>query len=245
MFRVGFSKDIHKLVPGRKLILAGVIIPFDKGELAHSDGDVVYHAVGESILGALAFGDLGKHFPDTDPKYKDINSSLLIKEIVSMMKKEGYVVNNIDVFISLEKPKLKDYIEQMRNMLHCLNSGNAVACLVKCGTVQTEAHTFCRTHNASAYSDEELQNFNLAEYMQATRWHITDGDIRRAMQHNRHRFFDTPVSAVMTRTPKCVSPDMRIVDVQDLMNRNEIHAVLVVDDNGSLLGIVESFNCNV
>ncbi|MDO4949346.1 MAG: KpsF/GutQ family sugar-phosphate isomerase [Bacteroidales bacterium] len=74
---------------------------------------------------------------------------------------------------------------------------------------------------------------------------VTDGDIRRAMQHNRHRFFDTPVSAVMTRTPKCVPPDMRIIDVQDLMNRNEIHAVLVVDENGSLVGIVESFNCNV
>ncbi len=74
---------------------------------------------------------------------------------------------------------------------------------------------------------------------------VTDGDIRRAMQHNRQRFFDTPVSEVMTRTPKCASPDMRIIDIQDLMNRNEIHAVLVVDENGSLVGIVESFNCNV
>ncbi len=134
MFRVGFSKDIHKLVPGRKLILAGVIIPFDKGELAHSDGDVVYHAVGESILGALALGDLGKHFPDTDPKYKDINSLLLIKEIVSMMKKEGYVVNNIDVFISLEKPKLKDYIEQMRINLSLLLEVDIKNVSIKAGT---------------------------------------------------------------------------------------------------------------
>ena len=112
--RIGFASDIHRLVEGRKLILSGVVVPFELGEKAHSDGDVVYHAVAESILGALALGDLGKHFPDSDPKYKDIDSSILVKEVVSLMKEKGYAVNNIDVSITLEKPKLKDYIELMR-----------------------------------------------------------------------------------------------------------------------------------
>ena len=112
--RIGFASDIHRLVEGRRLILAGVVVPFELGEEAHSDGDVVYHAVAESILGALALGDLGKHFPDSDPKYKDIDSSILVKEVVSLMKEKGYSVNNIDVSITLEKPKLKDYIELMR-----------------------------------------------------------------------------------------------------------------------------------
>ena len=112
--RIGFASDIHRLVEGRKLILSGVVVPFELGEKAHSDGDVVYHAVAESILGALALGDLGKHFPDSDPKYKDIDSSILVKKVVSLMKEKGYAVNNIDVSIILEKPKLKDYIELMR-----------------------------------------------------------------------------------------------------------------------------------
>ena len=112
--RIGFASDIHRLVEGRRLILAGVVIPYELGEKAHSDGDVVYHAVAESILGALALGDLGKHFPDSDPKYKDIDSSILVKKVVSLMKEKGYAVNNIDVSIILEKPKLKDYIELMR-----------------------------------------------------------------------------------------------------------------------------------
>ena len=113
-YRIGFSKDIHRLVSKRKLILAGVVVPFDRGELAHSDGDVVYHAVAESILGALALGDLGKHFPDNLDSTKDMDSVLIVKHVVSLMKERGYQINNIDVFISLEKPKLKDYIEQMR-----------------------------------------------------------------------------------------------------------------------------------
>ena len=113
MNRVGFSKDIHILVENRKLILAGVVVPFDKGEKAHSDGDVVYHAIAESILGALALGDLGKHFPDTDAKYKDMNSEIIVSHVVSLMKEKGYRVANIDISISLERPKLKDYISLM------------------------------------------------------------------------------------------------------------------------------------
>ena len=113
MNRVGFSKDIHILVENRKLILAGVVVPFDKGEKAHSDGDVVYHAIAESILGALALGDLGKHFPDNDDKYKDMNSEIIVSHVVSLMKEKGYRVANIDISISLERPKLKDYISLM------------------------------------------------------------------------------------------------------------------------------------
>lgn len=119
--RIGFASDIHRLVEGRKLILAGVKVPSPVGELAHSDGDVVYHALTESILGALALGDLGTHFPDSDDKYKDIDSRLLVKEVVSLMEKQGYEVANVDISITLEQPKLKDYILEMR-----FNIGNVL-----------------------------------------------------------------------------------------------------------------------
>ena len=113
-YRIGFSKDIHKLVSGRKLIIGGVVVPFEKGELAHSDGDVLYHALAESILGALALGDLGKHFPDDSDPTLDMDSGLIVSKVVKMMEEKGYKVNNVDIFVSLEKPKLKDYIESMR-----------------------------------------------------------------------------------------------------------------------------------
>ena len=113
-YRIGFSKDIHRLVENRKLIIGGVVIPFDKGEEAHSDGDVLYHALAESILGALALGDLGKHFPDTSNETLNMDSGVIVSKVVSMMLEKGYEVNNVDIFVSLEKPKLKDYIEKMR-----------------------------------------------------------------------------------------------------------------------------------
>ena len=133
-YKIGFSKDIHRLVSNRKLILAGVVVPFDKGELAHSDGDVVYHAIAESILGALALGDLGKHFPDNSESTKDMDSAIIVKQVVSMMKEQGYAVNNIDVFVSLEKPKLKDYIEQMRNNISNLLGVDTSCVSLKAGT---------------------------------------------------------------------------------------------------------------
>lgn len=121
--RIGFASDIHQLVENRKLILGGVVVPFEKGEKAHSDGDVVYHALGESILGALALGDLGTHFPDNDDKYKDMDSSLIIKEVTRLMDERGYKVNNVDISITLERPKLKPYIENMRqNIARLLNT---------------------------------------------------------------------------------------------------------------------------
>ena len=132
--RIGFASDIHRLVEGRKMILAGVVIPCPFGELAHSDGDVVYHAIAESILGALALGDLGSHFPDTDDKYKDIDSSILVKDVVSLMKQEGYRIGNIDVSITLEKPKLKDYIQEMRKNIASLLETDIKNVSVKAGT---------------------------------------------------------------------------------------------------------------
>ena len=133
-YRIGFSKDIHKLVEGRKLIIGGVVVPFEKGELAHSDGDVLYHALAESILGALALGDLGKHFPDTSEDTLNMDSGLIVKGVVKMIKEKGYEVNNVDIFVSLEKPKLKDYIEAMRNNVAQLLEVNLDQVSVKAGT---------------------------------------------------------------------------------------------------------------
>lgn len=133
-YRVGFSKDIHRLVENRKLIIAGVEIPYHLGELAHSDGDALYHALAESILGALALGDLGKHFPDTSSKTLNMDSSLIVKEVVKMMKDKGYQVNNVDIFVSLEKPKLKDYIELMRKNVATLLEVSVDQVSIKAGT---------------------------------------------------------------------------------------------------------------
>ena len=133
-YRIGFSKDIHRLVEGRKLIIGGVVIPFEKGELAHSDGDVLYHAVAESILGALALGDLGKYFPDNSDTTLNMDSSVIVSEVVKMMLLKGYKINNIDVFISLEKPKLKDYISQIRENVSKLLQTEIENVSIKAGT---------------------------------------------------------------------------------------------------------------
>ncbi|MCI6357781.1 MAG: 2-C-methyl-D-erythritol 2,4-cyclodiphosphate synthase [Erysipelotrichaceae bacterium] len=134
MFRIGYASDIHRLVKDRKLILGGVEIPHEFGLLGHSDADVVIHALGESILGALALGDLGTHFPDTDEKYKDIDSKILLKEIYKLMRDEGYSLENADVSISLEKPKLKNYIPQMRKILAEILNVDVSAISIKAGT---------------------------------------------------------------------------------------------------------------
>ena len=134
MNRIGFAKDIHRLVENRKLILGGVVISFEKGELAHSDGDVLYHAIGESILGALALGDLGKHFPDTSDKTLNMDSAFIVDKIYHMMDELGYKVVNIDASISLEKPKLKNYIDEMRKNIARLLHIDINQVSVKAGT---------------------------------------------------------------------------------------------------------------
>lgn len=132
--RIGFASDIHQLVENRKLILAGVVVPSPVGEKAHSDGDVVYHALAESILGALALGDLGKFFPDNDDKYLDMDSSLIVKEVVKMMDELGYKINNIDISITLEKPKLRERIDGMRRNIANLLNTDIKNVSVKAGT---------------------------------------------------------------------------------------------------------------
>lgn len=112
--RVGMGYDVHKLVDGRDLILGGVKIPYEKGLLGHSDADVLLHAVMDALLGAAALGDIGKHFPDTDPAYKGADSGGLLDHVVALLEEKGYVVGNVDVTIICQRPKLKDYIEQMR-----------------------------------------------------------------------------------------------------------------------------------
>lgn len=121
--RIGQAVDIHQLVEGRKLILGGVEIEHTKGLLGHSDADVLVHAIGESIFGALSLGDLGKHFPDTDPKYKGVNSLVLLGYIYNMMDEMGYQIGNVDATILAERPKMAPHIQAMRtniaNVLQC------------------------------------------------------------------------------------------------------------------------------
>ena len=117
MYRIGFSEDIHPIVNGRDLILGGVKIDSSFGLDGHSDADVLTHSLTEAILGALALGDLGKHFPDNDPKYKGISSLLLLEEVVKMMFEKGYQINNVDIQVACAKPKLAPYIDSMRNNL--------------------------------------------------------------------------------------------------------------------------------
>ena len=114
MLRIGNGYDVHKLVEGRKLILGGVEIPHTKGVLGHSDGDVLIHAIMDAMLGALALGDIGQHFPDTDMKYENIDSTILLTRVKELIAKRGYRVINLDSIIVLQKPKVKPYIEAMR-----------------------------------------------------------------------------------------------------------------------------------
>jgi 2-C-methyl-D-erythritol 2,4-cyclodiphosphate synthase len=114
MIRIGQSKDIHRLVEGRKLILGGVEIPHYKGLLGHSDADCLTHAVIESIIGALGLKDIGTHFPDTDPRYEGVSSLILLEHTCQMMEERGYEIGNIDALVVIEKPKLAPHIEKMR-----------------------------------------------------------------------------------------------------------------------------------
>lgn len=120
MIRIGQGYDVHRLSEGRKLIIGGVEIPYDLGLLGHSDADVLLHAVSDALLGASALGDIGCLFPDTDEKYKGADSTVLLREVVSVLKKAGYSVVNIDCTVIAQKPKMRPYIEQMRrNIADC------------------------------------------------------------------------------------------------------------------------------
>ena len=119
--RVGMGYDVHRLAEGRKLIMGGVEIPYEKGLLGHSDADVLVHAVMDALLGAAALGDIGKHFPDTDPKYEGISSIRLLEHVGRLLEENGYIIENIDATIIAQRPKMRPYIDQMReNMADAL-----------------------------------------------------------------------------------------------------------------------------
>jgi len=111
--RVGFGYDVHRLVEERKLILGGVEIPYEKGLLGHSDADVLVHALMDAMLGAAGLGDIGRHFPDTDNQYKGIDSMLLLKQVTRLLHENGFYVNNLDVTVVAQRPKLAGFIPQM------------------------------------------------------------------------------------------------------------------------------------
>lgn len=112
--RIGNGFDVHKFIENARLVLGGVTIPYDKGLEAHSDGDVLIHALCDAMLGALALGDIGKHFPDTDAQYKGIDSRKLLRHVVGLMQQQGYAVGNVDVTVIAQAPKLAPYIDAMR-----------------------------------------------------------------------------------------------------------------------------------
>lgn len=133
-FRIGHGYDVHRLVQDRALILGGVTVPWEKGLLGHSDADVLAHAIADALLGAAALGDIGAHFPDTDPKYKGADSLKLLSEVVRLLDEAGYAVGNIDATVLAQAPKLKPHIPAMREKL-------AAACGVDIADVSVKATT--------------------------------------------------------------------------------------------------------
>ena len=133
-FRIGHGYDVHRLVENRKLILGGVEIPYEQGLLGHSDADVLLHAVSDALLGALALGDIGKHFPDTDPAYAGADSLKLLELVVEKVREQGYAVGNLDATVLCQKPKLAPYIDSMREKI-------AAACGVSAEQVSVKATT--------------------------------------------------------------------------------------------------------
>lgn len=133
-FRVGYGYDAHRFAPNRKLMLGGVDVPFEQGLDGHSDADVLVHAVCDALLGALALGDIGRHFPDTDPAYKGIDSLILLRKTGELLAKKGYRVGNIDVSLRMQKPKIAAYVPAMQKNL-------AKALRVETGQISVKATT--------------------------------------------------------------------------------------------------------
>ena len=138
--RIGHGYDAHRLVEGRPLILGGVTISYSKGLDGHSDADVVIHALCDALFGAMSLGDLGVHFPDTDMKLKDINSRVLLKQTLDLMKENNYTVGNVDISILVQEPKMADYISAMKENL--ANDLNSKASLINIKATTTEGMGF-------------------------------------------------------------------------------------------------------
>jgi 2-C-methyl-D-erythritol 2,4-cyclodiphosphate synthase len=151
LFRIGFGYDAHRLVEGRPLILGGVSIPFGRGLLGHSDADVLTHALVDAILGALAIGDIGRHFPDTDPAFKDIQSVQMLEQAFRWAREAGYRINNVDLTIVAQKPKLAPHIPDMQARLSETLQVSVHRISVKAKT--TEGMGFCgREEGMEAYA---------------------------------------------------------------------------------------------
>jgi 2-C-methyl-D-erythritol 2,4-cyclodiphosphate synthase len=151
LFRIGFGYDVHRLVEGRPLILGGLTIPHEKGLLGHSDADVLTHAVIDAILGALGKGDIGRHFPDSDPMYKGADSLSLLRKVVDILKGEGFRVNNLDATVVAQEPKLAPYLDGMGERLSQVLEVNPEVVNVKATTA--EGLGFCgRGEGCAAYA---------------------------------------------------------------------------------------------
>lgn len=167
--RIGMGYDVHKLTPDRDLILGGVKIPWEKGLLGHSDADVLIHAVMDALLGAAALGDIGKHFPDTDPAYKGISSILLLRNVTNLLKEHGYGITNVDATIIAQKPKMAPHILKMReNMAEAMEI--PVSCLnIKATTEEglgftgrgegIAAQAICLLHTNTELEENEHEAF--------------------------------------------------------------------------------------
>lgn len=136
MFRIGQGFDVHQFVEGRPLIIGGIHIPYEKGLLGHSDADVLLHAVADACLGAIGAGDIGKHFPDTDPQYKNADSALLLQHVWALVKKQGYKLVNVDCTIIAQRPKMAPYIETMKEKIAQLLESDVSQVNVKATTTE-------------------------------------------------------------------------------------------------------------
>jgi 2-C-methyl-D-erythritol 2,4-cyclodiphosphate synthase len=136
MFRIGQGFDVHQLTPGRPLIIGGITIPYEQGLLGHSDADVLLHAVADACIGAIGEGDIGKHFPDTDPAFKNADSSLLLEHVWGLVKQRGYSLGNADCTIIAQKPKMAPYIEQMKKRIAQLLEADPEQINVKATTTE-------------------------------------------------------------------------------------------------------------
>lgn len=136
MFRVGQGYDVHAFAEGRKLILGGIEIPHDRGLLGHSDADVLLHTITDAALGAIGEGDIGRHFPDTDPEWKDADSAKLLQYIWKMVEEKGYVLGNVDATIIAQRPKMAPYIEPIKNRIAELLNAHPSQVNVKATTTE-------------------------------------------------------------------------------------------------------------
>jgi 2-C-methyl-D-erythritol 2,4-cyclodiphosphate synthase len=135
-FRVGFGYDVHPLVPGRKLVVGGVHFNYHKGASGHSDADVLLHALSDALLGAAGLNDIGTYFPDTDPKYKDIDSQLILKEVHKLILGKGFIANNIDATVVLQEPRISDQVSQMKSIIGSILNINTNDVSVKATTTE-------------------------------------------------------------------------------------------------------------